>query len=128
MIKRLAGIILAVIVLMSALAWIRWSIWSYGADTGTFAQSIFNAFNGFANSVEPGGTHMRTHWSPILALLWPIVAVTRSPLSIQIAQAVLVSLAAIPLYAIVRSYGDERWAFRCGLLALIYPPLIANAF
>ena len=128
MARRLVVAIFAVVALMSALAWIRWSIWSYGADTGTFAQSILNAFGGFANSIEPGGTHLRTHWSPIIAILWPIVAITRSPLSIQIAQAVLVALAAVPLYAIAKRYAGDRWAWRCSILALIYPPLLSNAF
>ena len=126
--RRLLAATVLVVAVMTALAYVRWSIWSYGSDTGTFAQSILNAFAGFANSVEPGGTHLRTHWSPILALLWPLVAFTRSPLSIQIAQIVLVALSAVPLYAIVARHADERWALRCGVLALIYPPLLANAF
>lgn len=128
MTKRLLAAIAAVIAVMSALACVRWSIWSYGADTGTFAQSILNAFSGFANSVEPSGTHLRTHWSPVLALLWPLVAITRSPLSIQFAQVVLIAVAAIPLYAIVARYAGDAWALRCSALALIYPPLLANAF
>lgn len=128
MIRRLVAAIAIVVAMMSALAYVRWAIWSYGSDTGTFAQSIINTFAGFANSVEPGGTHLRTHWSPILALLWPFVALTRSPLSIQIAQIALVSLSAVPLYAIVARHADETWALRCSILALIYPPLLANAF
>jgi uncharacterized membrane protein len=128
MAKRLVAAVILVIAVMSTLAYVRWSIWSYGSDTGTFAQTILNAFAGFTNSVEPGGTHLRTHWSPILAVLWPLVAVTRSPLSIQIAQVVLVALAAVPLYAIVKRHADDAWALRCSILALIYPPLLANAF
>jgi uncharacterized membrane protein len=126
--KRLVAAIAVVVAVMSTLAYVRWSIWSYGSDTGTFAQSILNAFAGFTNSVEPGGTHLRTHWSPILAILWPLVALTRSPLSIQIAQVILVALSAVPLYAIVARHAGESWALRCSVLALIYPPLLANAF
>ena len=126
--NRLLGAIALVTVVMTALACVRSSIWSYGADTGTFAQSIFNAFAGFANSVEPGGTHLQTHWSPIIAVLWPLVALTHSPLSIQIAQAAIVALAALPLYYLILPYAGELWAFRCGVLALIYPPLLSNAF
>jgi uncharacterized membrane protein len=125
---RLSVAIAAVVAVMSALAMMRWSVWSYGSDTGTFAQSILNAFHGFANGVEPSGTHLRTHWSPIIGLLWPIVALTRSPLSIQFAQTLLIALTAVPLYAIVRRYAGEAWALRCALLALLYPPLLANAF
>lgn len=126
--KRLAAAIAALVAVMSALAWLRWSVWSYGADTGTFSQSIINTFHGFANAVEPRRTHFGTHWSPIIALLWPLLALTRSPLSIQIAQTVLIGMAAVPLYAFIRAYAGREWAFRCSVLALIYPPLLSNAF
>lgn len=112
---------------MIALACVRWSVWSYGTDTGTFAQAVANTGHGFADNLE-GGSHFRFHWSPILALLWPLVAVTHSPLALQIAQVVLIALAAVPLYAIVAEHAGEAWALRCGVLALIYPPILANAF
>jgi uncharacterized membrane protein len=126
--RRSLGVAVAcVIVVMSALAFVRWNIWSYGADTGTFAQIALNTFNGFTDGPEHG-THFRFHWSPILALLWPFVAATRSALSIQILQVVLISLAALPLAAIVRAYAGDVWGLRVGILALIYPPLLADAF
>ena len=113
---------------MTALACVRWFLWTYGSDTGTFAQVIDNVPRGFTDALETGGTHFRTHWSPILAVLWPLVAITRSPLSIQIAQVVLISLCAFPVYAIVSEYAGEAWGLRCAILALLYPPLLANAF
>jgi uncharacterized membrane protein len=122
----LAALLLAAAI-MTVLACVRWSIWSYGSDTGTFAQVILNVPHGFTNTIEQA-THFKTHWSPILAVLWPLVALTRSPLSIQIAQILLIVLSVIPLYAIVGGYADDRWALRCAFLALIYPPLLANAF
>lgn len=115
------------VAILSAAAIARWHVWSYGDDLGTFAQVIDNAFHGFTDGPE-AGTHFRFHWSPILATLWPIVALTRSALSLQFVQAILVALAALPLAAIVRSYSDESWSFRVALLALIYPPLLAAAF
>ena len=122
----LAGI-LCIIALMSALAIVRWNIWSYGTDTGTFAQIALNAIHGFEDGPE-GGTHFAFHWSPILALLYPVVSLTRSALSVQIVQVVLIALTAIPLYAIVREYAGETWGSRCGILALIYPPLLSISF
>lgn len=116
-----------VIVVMTILALVRWSVWSYGTDTGTFAQVALNAFHGFTDGPEHG-THFRFHWSPILALLWPFVAVTRSPLSMQIVQILLITSAALPLAAIVRAYAGEVWALRVGVLALIYPPLLSASF
>jgi uncharacterized membrane protein len=112
---------------MAALALARWSVWSYGSDTGTFAQTIANTFHGFTNHVE-GGTHFRFHFSPLIAVLWPIVAITRSPLSLQLVQVVLIALTALPLAALVRAYAPDPWPTRCAVLALVYPPLLANAF
>lgn len=106
---------------------IRWNVWSFGTDTGTFAQISLNAFHGFTDGPEMG-THFHFHWSPVLAVLWPIVAVSRSPLSVQIVQVVLIALCAIPLAAIVRTYAGEAWGMRVGILALIYPPLLSVAF
>jgi uncharacterized membrane protein len=126
--RPLIAAMLIVITVMSALACVRWNIWSYGSDTGTFSQVILNAPHGFTDSLEAGGTHFRTHWSPILAILWPLVALTHSPLSIQIAQVILIALCALPLYAIINAYAGQVWATRCAILALIYPPLLANAF
>lgn len=111
---------------MSALAFVRWSVWSYGSDTGTFAQTIANAFSGFTNGTE--GTHFRFHDSPLLAILWPLVVLTRSPFALQIAQVVLIALTAFPVAALVRGYVPEPWPTRCALLAALYPPLLANAF
>src|SRR5579884_445081 len=125
--RSLAAAIGCVIVVMGTLAVIRWDVWSYGTDTGIFAQVALNALHGFTDGPEHG-THFRFHWSPILAVLWPIVAVTRSALSIQIVQVILIALSAVPLAAIVRAYAGEAWALRAGLLALIYPPLLAQAF
>src|SRR5579884_2622120 len=124
--RRLLAVALAlVIALMSALVVIRWNIWSFGSDTGTFAQIALNAFAGFTDAPEHG-THFHFHWSPILAVLWPIVAATRTPLSLEIVQVVLVALCAIPLAAIVRTYAGDAWGLRVGVLALIYPPLLAT--
>jgi uncharacterized membrane protein len=125
--RPLGAAVVSVIVVMSVLALIRWNIWSYGTDTGTFAQVALNAFHGFTDGPE-NGTHFRFHWSPILALLWPTVAATHSPLALQIVQVVLIAIAALPLAAIVRTYAGEQWGLRAGILALVYPPLLSASF
>ncbi|MDQ2909140.1 MAG: DUF2079 domain-containing protein [Candidatus Eremiobacteraeota bacterium] len=105
----------------------RWHIWTYGTDTGTFTQVIADAFGGFRDGPEQG-THLRFHWAPLLASLWPLVTVARSGLALQIVQPILIGLTAFPLYGIARSYVDERGAFAYASLALLYPPLAAVAF
>jgi len=125
--RSLAAALTFVVAVLAALAVIRWNVWSYGSDTGTFAQIALHAFAGFTDGPERG-THFHFHWSPILALLWPVVVLTRTPLSIQFVQIVLVAIAAVPLAAIVRTYAGPQWAVRAGILALMYPPMLSAAF
>jgi uncharacterized membrane protein len=117
----------AYLLVLGGLAAYRWHIWTYGTDTGTFAQVIANAFGGFNDGPEQG-THFRFHWAPIVALLWPLVTLTRSPLSLQLAQTALIGATIFPLYALARGYLDEREAGRVAFLALLYPPLAAVGF
>ncbi len=112
---------------MSALATIRWRIWSFGADTGTFTQIALNAFRGFYDTSELG-SHFHVHWAPLLATLYPFAMLTHSGLAIQIAQTVLVGLGIFPFFALVRRYVDTRPASTLAGLTLLYPPLLAVAF
>lgn len=125
--RKLVYATLAYAAIMGALAAWRWHLWTWGTDTGTFSQVIGDALGGFGDGPEQG-THFRFHWAPILATLFPLVALTRSPLSLQFAQIGLIALAAFPLYGIARAYVDERSAWRYGALALIYPPACGVAF
>src|SRR6202042_342590 len=88
---------------LAALAVVRTKLWTYGSDTGTFAQIVADPFGGMRNGVE-AGSHFRYHWSPSLALLWPLVAVTRSALGLQLAQAGATVACAPLLAAIARPY------------------------
>ncbi len=125
--RRLALAILAYVAVLCALAAWRWHIWTFGADSGTFAQVVANAFDAFVDGPEQG-THFRFHWAPLLATLWPVVTLGRSALLLQFAQIVLIAATAIPLYALARPYAGESLAFAYASLALIYPPLAAVAF
>ncbi len=114
-------------VVLAALAVVRAKLWTYGSDTGTFAQIVADAFGGMRNGVE-AGSHFRYHWSPSLALLWPLVAVTGSALPLQLVQAAA-TVACAPLVAsLARPYVENRLADGLGLLALLYPPLLALGF
>ncbi len=126
-IRRILAVCVAACGLMCALAIIRWNVWSDGSDTGTFAQTAANAFSGFRNGME-AGTHFRFHFSPVLALLWPVVAIFKTPLALQIVQVLLILACPLLVAAIVKAYVPEPWPLRCALLVLLYPPLLANAF
>ncbi len=112
---------------LGAAAAYRWHLWTYGTDTGTFAQVVADAFGGFRDGPEQG-THFRFHWAPIVALLWPLVALFRTPLVLQFAQTALIGASAFPLYALARRYLTERDAVRVACVALLYPPLLAVGF
>ena len=119
-----AGVEFAV---LAVLACVRAKLWTYGSDTGTFAQAIADALHGMRDGVE-GGSHFRYHWSPSLALLWPLVAVTRSALPLQIVQAGATVACAPLLAALAFPYVGARLARALGYLALLYPPLLALGF
>jgi uncharacterized membrane protein len=120
-----SSLILAAILLVCA--FVRTSFWTYGADTGTFTIAILNAPHGMADSFEQG-SHFRYHWSPILVLLYPLVAITQSVLSLQIVQVFLVVGSVLAYYALIERYIGKTLALRCAIIALLYPPLIGLAF
>ncbi len=125
--RRLALALAAYVLVLGALAIWRWHIWTYGADTGLFTQAVSDTFGGLRDGPEEG-THFRFHWAPILATLWPLVAATHAPLTLQFAQIVLVGGSAIPLFAFARGYLGARIAGAVAVLLLLYPPLLAVAF
>jgi uncharacterized membrane protein len=114
-------------VVLALLACVRAKLWTYGSDTGTFAQIVGDAFGGMRNGVE-AGSHFRYHWSPSLALLWPLVALTRSALPLQLLQAAATVVCAPLLAALARPYTGPALAFRLGVVSLLYPPLLALGF
>jgi uncharacterized membrane protein len=112
---------------LAALAAVRAKLWTYGSDTGTFAQVVHDAFGGMRDGVE-SGSHFRYHWSPSLALLWPFVAATHSALSLQLVQAAATAACGPLVAALARPYAERKLANARGLLTLLYPPLLALGF
>ncbi|MGA2760228.1 MAG: DUF2079 domain-containing protein [Candidatus Cybelea sp.] len=119
-----AGIAFAV---LAVLACVRAKLWTYGSDTGTFAQIVADSFNGMRNGVE-NGTHLRYHFSPSLGLLWPFVGLTRSALPLQLVQAAATVGCAPLVAALARPYAGPKLAERLGFVTLLYPPLLALGF
>lgn len=125
--KRLVAALAVYAAVLGAAALVRWHLWTYGADTGTFAQAIADALHGMRDGPEQG-SHFRFHWAPLLVVLEPLVLAARTPLVLQFAQIALVGATAIPLYALARRYVGDRSAGAYAMLALLYPPLTAVAF
>jgi uncharacterized membrane protein len=117
----------AYVLILGAFALWRWHVWTYGADTGLFTQVIADAFGGFRDGPEQG-THFRFHWAPLLATLWPLVALTRAPVTLQLAQLLLISSGVFPLYALARRYLGERLGFGAAAIWLLYPAIMGVAF
>lgn len=122
---RSAWIIAGVYALVLAVFAIRrWHILTFDADTGEFAQMILNVGHAFWNAPE-GGSHFRFHFSPIIAVLYPFMALTRSALTVQFAQIVLIALSAPAIYALFRPYVSAGLCVWLSALTLLYAPLAA---
>jgi uncharacterized membrane protein len=117
----------AMFALLAVCAALRMGFWSYGADAGTFAQAILDAFHGMRNGIEQG-THYRFHWSPALVLLWPVLALAPGVLTLQLIQALAVVAVAPLVYLLAAPRTTPRAAAFLALLSLVYPPLLAVAF
>jgi uncharacterized membrane protein len=116
-----------VFTVLAVLAAARAADWSYGADTGTFVQLIIDTPHGMRDGIE-AGTHFRYHWSPTLALLWPLLALTKSLWVLQ-ALLALGTAACGPLLAVIaRKWLSPAMADRAGYVALVYPPLVGVGF
>ncbi len=122
-----AGCCLVVAIALGICSIIRWNDWNYGYDLGIFAQVVDNVPRGFVDQPE-GGTHFRFHFAPLLAVLWPAMAIFRSPMVLEWAQLVLV-IAAVPLvYVLFRRYAEPATCAWLALLALANPFLYSQAF
>jgi len=109
---------------ISTLAVDRYLTYHYGADLGLYTQTVASAFHGFHNQVEHGN-HFMVHFSPIYFLCAPVLAAFRSPLTLQVLQALACALVAPPLYLFARKRVDGRLAVIIVVVALLYPPLVA---
>jgi uncharacterized membrane protein len=110
---------------LAVLAAVRMHIWTYGADTGTFAQIVSDPQ--MRDGLE-AGSHFRYHWSPSLMILSPLAFTGHLALALQIVQAAATVITAPMLYALSRRYVSEGLAFRLGVIGLLYPPLLAVGF
>jgi uncharacterized membrane protein len=108
---------------ISALAIDRYVTYHYGADLGLYTQTVLTASHGFYNQVEHG-SHFIVHFSPVYYLCAPFLAVFRSPLTLQVLQAIGCALVAPPIYLFARKRMDDRLAATVAVVALIYPPLV----
>ena len=114
-------------VVMTALGADRYLTYHSGADLGEFVQTVASPFSGFGDTPE-GGSHFLHHFSPILYVAVPLLALVRSPIVLIAIQAIACALVAPPLYLLVRKRVDGHLALLVGIVALLYPALVGVAF
>ena len=103
---------------------VHWQRWLTSGDTGVYTQVALNAFHGFRSAFE-NGSDFGVHFSPLLAIFYPLVALTRSGLSLELAQLALIAAVPLALYGFIRPHVDDSVATLTGFIALLYPPLAA---
>jgi len=104
----------------------HWRRWQAGVDTGIYTQVALNAIHGYRSAFE-NGSDFGVHFSPLLGLFYPLVAIAHSGLALLLAQVVLIAAVPCALYAFIRPHVDESLATRLGYIALLYPPLASQA-
>ncbi|MBV8264363.1 MAG: DUF2079 domain-containing protein, partial [Candidatus Eremiobacteraeota bacterium] len=114
-------------VVLAALGIDRYVTYHAGMDLGLFAQSVADATHGFHNTPE-GGSHYVRHFSPILWLAVPVLAIVRSPVALTVVQAIAGALVAPAVYLIARRRTDETMANLVAIVSLLYPPLVGVTF
>jgi uncharacterized membrane protein len=90
----------------------------YGADLGTFLQTVTNLWHGSSWNFGEWRPHLEVHDSWILFALAPLVRLAPRAETMLVAQVVLVAIAAIPLAALARQVGVPPAA--ANLLGITY--------
>jgi len=101
-------------------------------DLGDMVQAVWSTVHGRPLEVTHGtgeqGLRLAGHVDPFLALLAPVWAVWPSPLSLALAQVVVVALGALPVFWLARlRLGSERIAGLLALTYLAYPWIATSA-
>lgn len=107
----------------------HWSLNSSYLDLGLEAQAVWNTAHGrfFETSFGPQGQTLSAlsyHLTPIILLLSPLYLFWPRPESLLVAQTLVLSLGAIPIFLLGKKYLDSRiltWVFVVSYF--FYPPL-----
>jgi uncharacterized membrane protein len=94
----------------------------YGADLGTYLQTLVNLQHGSSWNFGEWKPHLQVHDSAILLLLVPLVALFPYAQTLIVVQVALVAVAALALVAFAREIGlDARTANLAGIAYLLSP-------
>lgn len=108
-------------------------LWSTTWDLGIYQQALWSTAHGHAfyeaADLETGGygSFLQVHSALVLYALVPIYAAFPVPLTLFAVQSAVVGLAALPLYALVRSRGgSSRAALVVACLYLLWAPTLGG--
>ncbi len=104
---------------------LRYRVFRAQVDLGLFTQVVSSPFSGFSSTAEGGINHLAVHFSPILFLCSPLVAIVRTPLVFVAITAVASALAIPAIYLLAARRVSPRIAVLTAFAALTYPPLIS---
>ncbi len=104
---------------------LRYRVFRAQVDLGLFTQVVSSPFSGFSSTAEGGIDHLAVHFSPILFLCSPLVAVVRTPLVFVAITAIASALAIPAIYLLAARHVSRRVAALTAFAALTYPPLIS---
>lgn len=104
---------------------------TYAWDLGIFNQAFWTTvkygklfYNTPEIFINPSGSFLGTHFSPILFLILPIYAIYPAPETLLVIQSLILALGAVPLYKLSMHVLKNRIASLTFVLAyLLYPPL-----
>lgn len=117
--------VLAYTLVFSFLSLFKFNTLQSEYDLAVFNQALLNTVtNGdlLTNSLEHG-SHFGVHFSPILFTLVPIYGLFPTPITLLIAQSILLGLGAVPIYLCGREILGKGAGCVIGFLYLIYPSL-----
>ncbi|WP_069808208.1 DUF2079 domain-containing protein [Vulcanisaeta thermophila] len=135
---RVLVILASILIALSAsLSYVKYLTFNaYAWDLGIFMQSLYTTayyHRLFYYTVElymdPSGSFLGVHFSPVLFSLVPIYYLFPHALTLFITQSVLIFGASLPLYLIVRHLvGDDRTALLLSLSYLLNPGIISPIY
>lgn len=118
-------LLVAYALLFSWLAVRRHETFHTGNDLAVFSQVVWNTTQGrpFETSLVAEATNfLGQHFSPILALFTPLYALWPDARLLLIAQAVIMALGAVPIYAYAgRRLGGAQWGLGVATAYLLFP-------
>jgi uncharacterized membrane protein len=120
-----AGVFVVLAALLCTIAHWRYAIFRNGVDLGIFTQVVAGIGHGFSSTAEGGVNHLLVHWSPVIALTWPVVRAF-GPIGLQYVQAVLIAATVLPVWGLARERFAAPVAFAVLSVAALYPILWAN--